>query len=314
MNLLNSEFARRWLWPEGVRCWLRRRTILRRFRTRVTASDRRVLALNAALRGRHADQRCFVLGNGPSLATVDLTALAGEFTIAMNSISRHPDALRWSPTYYCRAEPGAAYDTPTKVESIRSLTQGMDCEGYFFPWDAQPSIIKNNLLPAARTFYFKSIVDLTEWPIHERPIDLADGMPFVGNTAQFAILLAMYMGASPIILLGMDHDFLAHRSINRHFYAAQAEDKGSSDDLSIYSYKRMMADCLREWERYEVIHAMARRAGTMILNATRGSFLDVFPTVELDDLMDQRTPFDDDAPASRPTIQRPMAQTAQGIA
>lgn len=289
MNLLMSEFSRRWLIPEGVRRWLRRRTIERRFHTRVTSNDRRILALNAALRGRHAGRRCFVLGNGPSLAQVNLAAFSEEITIGMNSISRHPDVARWSPTYYCRAEPGAAYDTPSKLESIRTLTETLACEGYFFPWDAKPTIERHNLLPAARTYYFKSIVDLTEWPVERYPLDMADGIPYVGNTAQFAILLAIYLGANPIVLLGMDHDFLAHRSINRHFYAAQAEDEGGSDDLRIYSYKKMMTDCLREWERYEVTHAMAKRQGTTILNATRGSFLDVFPLVDLDALIKDRT-------------------------
>ena len=286
MNLFTSEFGRRWLLPEGARQWLRRRTIRRRFQTRVSRDDRRALALNAALRGRHAGRRCFILGNGPSLAQVDLAALGADISIGMNSIYRHPDVAAWSPTYYCRAEPGAAYDTPEKLQSIRTLTEGLDSDGYFFPMDARSAIEQHNLLPPARTYYFKSIVDLTEWPVESHPLDLADGIPYVGNTAQFAILLAMYLGANPIILLGMDHDFLAHRSINRHFYSAHAEDAGGSDDLRIYPYKKMMADCMREWERYEVIHAMARRHGATILNATRGSFLDVFPFAELGDLIE----------------------------
>jgi len=286
MKLLHSGFVRRWLMPEGVRLWLRRRTIQRRFHTRVSTDDRRILALNAALRGRHAGQRCFIIGNGPSLAEVNLEALAGEVSIAMNSIHLHPAIARWSPTYYCRAEPGAAYNTPEKLQSIRTLTKDLNCEGYFFPLDSRSAVEQNQLLPQVRTYYFKSIVDLTEWPVQRYSIDLTDGVPFVGNTAQFAILLAMYLGANPIVLLGMDHDFLAHRSINRHFYAAQAEDEGGSDDLRTYSYRRMMADCMREWERYEVINAMARRQALSILNATPNSFLDVFPFVELCSLID----------------------------
>lgn len=286
MKIPDSDLMRRWFMPEGVRQWLRRRTIRQRFHTRVTPEDRRILALNAALRGRHEGQRCFVIGNGPSLAQIDLSMLADDVSIAMNSIHRHPAVARWSPTYYCRAEPGAAYNTPEKLQSIRDLTRGLNCQGCFFPLDAKSAIEQHQLLRHADTYYFKSIVDLTEWPLQKYSMDLTDGVPFVGNTAQFAILLAMYLGATPIILLGMDHDFLAHRSINRHFYAAQAEDAGGSDDLRTYSYKRMMADCMREWERYEVINAMAKRQGVSILNATPNSFLDVFPFVELGNLID----------------------------
>jgi hypothetical protein len=279
-----SEQLGDWLLPSGMRKWLRRRTIRRRFRTRVTPEDRKTLAFNAALRDRHRGRRCFVLGNGPSLGDVDLTLLRSEITIGMNSIQLHSSAGNWSPKYYCRAEPGNVYESVDRLKSIRALTERLDCEGYFFPLDARNAIEQLKLLPAPRTHYFKSIVDLTEWPVNEFAIDLTDGIPFVGNTAQFAILLALYLGANPIILMGMDHDFLAHRSINRHFYAPQASEVGGSDDLRIYSYKKMMTDCVREWERYEVISQIARRNGIDILNATSGSFLDVYPCIKLSEL------------------------------
>lgn len=226
-----------------------------------------------------------MVGNGPSLATVDLTRLHSDVTIAMNSIHHHPSVGDWTPTYYCRAEPGGAYGTEVKATSIRELTKGLDCEAYFFPLDARSLIEERNLLPRSRTHYFKSIVDLTEWPIESRDIDLADGVPFVGNTAQFAMLLALYIGANPIILLGMDHDFLAHRAVNRHFYEPAASDIGGTDDLRTYSYKSMMESTLREWERYEVIDRMARRKGVAILNATEHTFLDVFPSISLRELL-----------------------------
>jgi len=289
MNKSSTDTVRDWIMPEGVRRWLRCRTIERRFCTRVSMDDRRRLAHNAALRNRHAGRRCLVIGNGPSLSGVDLTKFNGDITIAMNSISRHPAARHWSPTYYCRAEPGSAYDSADRVESIRELTRGMTCDGYFFPLDAKQTIERQNLLPAERTYYFKSIVDLTEWPVDRRPLDLTDGIPFVGNTAQFAILLALYLGANPVILLGMDHDFLAHRSINRHFYDATPSDAGGTDDLRTYSYKKMMADTLREWERYEVIDQIASRVGVKILNATEGGFLDVFPQVSMATILPMRS-------------------------
>ena len=269
--------------PPAARRWLRRRVIAKRFRTRVTIDDRRVLALNAALRGRHTGRRAFVLGNGPSLGRVDLRPLAGEVTITMNSFAHHPILSTWKPTYYCRAEPGAAYDTPEKQRSIRELTATLDAEGYFFPLDARPIIEPAGLLPADRAYYFKSIVDLTEWPVERRGVDLADGVPFVGNTAQFGILLAIYLGCSPICLLGMDHDFLAHRSVNRHFYPATAAEVGGSDDLSRYPYEKLMRDTLREWERYAVLGRLAARHGCEIVNATEGSFLDVYPRVRYDE-------------------------------
>ena len=48
------------------------------------------ITANRALKDRHVGKRCFVIGNGPSLARTDLAPLANEYTIGANSFYRHP--------------------------------------------------------------------------------------------------------------------------------------------------------------------------------------------------------------------------------
>ncbi len=49
----------------------------------------------------HADEKTvFVLGNGPSLAETDLTALSGYATIGLNAAYRHWRTIDWRPRYY----------------------------------------------------------------------------------------------------------------------------------------------------------------------------------------------------------------------
>src|SRR5436190_17810789 len=52
----------------------------------------RRLAPNVKLANKHRNERrCFVVGNGPSLNTQNLTLLANEFTIVANSFFQHRD-------------------------------------------------------------------------------------------------------------------------------------------------------------------------------------------------------------------------------
>ena len=44
-------------------------------------------------------------------------------------------------------------------------------------------------------------------------------IPFPFGTAQLAIMAVMFMGCTPIYLLGLDHDWLAHRGQETHFYS-----------------------------------------------------------------------------------------------
>jgi len=56
----------------------------------------------AALKGKYAGQRCFLVGNGPSLKAEDLTKLHeyGEITFAFNRVYNIFDQTPWRPTFY----------------------------------------------------------------------------------------------------------------------------------------------------------------------------------------------------------------------
>src|SRR5699024_10081487 len=60
----------------------------------------RNLAKLARFAGRHAGQRCFIIGNGPSLAKMDLGPLRGEVTFGMNRIYLLRDKIGFLPTYF----------------------------------------------------------------------------------------------------------------------------------------------------------------------------------------------------------------------
>lgn len=279
-----ASWRQRWL-PSVVQRRLRRRVIRRRIQARLTPEEAKVLARNAALRGRFAGRRCFVIGNGPSLGRVDLVPLGREITIVMNSFNRHPILSQWKPTIYCRAEPPESYDSPERIATLAGYTKGIDAQAYFFPVGSRRIIERHAPLPLDRVFHFKPAVDLLEWPVEEHPLDLARPAPHAGNTGHLAIMVAVYLGCSPIYLLGMDHDWLAHRSVNRHFYPPSSGDRSGEDDLGGYSYGSMMQAVLREWRRYQTLGGLAAKAGCMILNATEGTFLDVFPAARLDDAL-----------------------------
>ncbi len=278
-------FANEWLLPPGLHRALRRREIRRRLRRPLGDEEAAVLSANHSLANMFAGRRCFVIGNGPSLNDEDLTPLGAEITLVMNSFHRHPVLRVWKPTFYCRAEPGESYDSPARITTIAAQTQGIDAGWYLFPIKAWPIVERHRLLAGASVHYFKPVVDLTEWPVGSWPVDLTRAMPHAGNTAHLAIMLGLYVGCSPIYLLGMDHDWLAHRSISRHFYPPSSAEVGGSDDLGTYGYATMMRDTLREWRRYEVLAQMAAQRGIRIVNLTQGSFLDVFPSGSLREVL-----------------------------
>src|SRR5258705_8817696 len=51
-------------------------------------------------KNRHHDERCFIIGNGPSLTAGDLERLRSETTFASNKIYLAFDQTAWRPSYY----------------------------------------------------------------------------------------------------------------------------------------------------------------------------------------------------------------------
>ena len=56
----------------------------------------------ATYKNRYKGQRCFLVGNGPSLKAEDLTRLhqAGEITFAFNRVYNIFEDTPWRPTFY----------------------------------------------------------------------------------------------------------------------------------------------------------------------------------------------------------------------
>ena len=243
----------------------------------LSRADRRALAPNGVYADRYRGRRCFVIGNGPSLATQDLAPLAGELTFVMSAFFRHTAVERWQPTYYCFADPLFFDGSATMRDFFGSLGERVRDATFLVPLHARRAIAEQGLLPEDRLRFVAFGRPLAATT--EVRIDLRGRVSAVQSVSQLAILAAMFMGCSPIYLLGLDHDWLSHRGLDRHFYQGYAgleKHPQVQPDLKKWRYRDLMESQLALWRGYEALDALARRAGIRILNATGGGFLDVF--------------------------------------
>ena len=54
---------------------------------------------------KHKGERCFIIGNGPSLNKTDLTMLKNEITFGLNKIYLNFNKMGYSPTYFVIVNP-----------------------------------------------------------------------------------------------------------------------------------------------------------------------------------------------------------------
>jgi hypothetical protein len=241
----------------------------------VPSSDRDVLARNVSIRNEFRGQTCFVLANGPSLRDVDLQPLAGRLTIVMNHFNQHQALKSWQPSFHCVAEPADRYRDASGEQYLAGMLAGYTTTTHVFPIGARPYLLKRGLA-AERLLFFRD---------DGRPasdfdaIDFTRAVPSPHDTSILSICLAIALGCTPIVLLGLNYDSLSHRSTNAHFY----DDESMTwpvEDMAKTPYLQAMSDAIPAWEAHAALRRIAEANGQTILNASRGTFLDAYPIVD----------------------------------
>ncbi len=139
-----------------------------------------------SFRGLHRGKRVFILASGPSLRDHDLSPLRRRLTIGLN---RSP--LIWPETHYhCTMDERLFDEHPEVLRAAR----------YLFTLEGRPFGIPLRLL-GAEGF----------------SLDLRQGIHSGYTVAYFALQVAVYMGFSDVIYLGLD---LCHRDGQTHFFGS----------------------------------------------------------------------------------------------
>lgn len=233
-----------------------------------------LLSRNSIFRNRHKGKPAFVIGNGPSINEQDLKPLAGELTFVTNAFCRHPILDHWQPAYYFLSDPEYFDESARAREFFAELAARVPRSTYFVPHTAHGKIERDALLQSEQTYYIAmagNLADQLAWTP-----DFTRAFPGVRTVAQLAIIGAMVMGCSPIYLLGLDHDWLAHANSHQTFYTGQAHE---------WKYKDLMQAVLIMWRGYESIRDIATTNNIQIINATRGGFLDVFDRADYESVI-----------------------------
>lgn len=249
------------------------------------------------LRGKFKGQRCFVMGNGPSLRETPLEKLDREYVWGVNRCHLLYDQIDWRPQFYCAVD--------------RRVTPNI-----------APEIDEQSILLPRTTFFIpEEFRSLRDWQgrkniiwtkeKHQDPKLGPDGY-FATNPPEFlrtpntvtitCIQLAVFMGFNPIYLIGCDTRFsmpdglasgeghvrdpgtgeliegfaltMEGDSDPNHFHPDYLKkgDPWSAPNIGgqIYGYSRVKEKC--------------DSLGVLLFNATRGGDLEVFPRKQFSEL------------------------------
>lgn len=243
------------------------------------------LEKNKALRNLHRGQRCFILGNGPSIKSQDLHFLRDELTIVTSSFHLHENTEIVRPAYWVMADP-AIWNHPEKhfLPNLQRVEQLGIPTKLFLPSGGLPYFegVHSSHLIDFHFFQYDHALDNTQ------RIDFTSGIPPYGqNVVIVSLMLAFFMGCNPIYLIGCDHDFY---KLTQDEYEGGGEIDHAHPGQNVVPPVNVMP--WSEWKaamermnfEYEQLHGYATLWGFDVFNATRGGCLENFPRVEYESL------------------------------
>lgn len=221
----------------------------------------------AGMRDLHRSERCFILGNGPSLNETDLGPLRGEFTFGLNRIYLLFPKLGFATTYL------VAINTLV-IEQCANDLRGLPMPK-FITWRARSHLRGDPSVLFLDSDYTGPATFSTQ----------ATGRLFEGSTVTYiALQLAYHMGFEQVILVGVDHRFRTQGQPNVPVVSQGQDPDHFSPDYFGKGFRWQLPDLAASEAAYRLARQGFEADGREVLDATIGGELNVFPKVPYRDL------------------------------
>ncbi len=235
-----------------------------------------------ALRGRYAGQRCFVMGNGPSLNKMDLALFKDELVWGTNKCYLLFDRIDWRPSFYVAVDVRVV---PDIAETIMSMTQEYPRTGFFFPLHFR---VERTLTSRDNIYWYKEAwrgMDARPERLFTR--DASAWVSQVASVTVAALQLAVYLGFNPIYLIGCDTSYNVSQTVRRDCSNPDGLLSTANDDMNHFDphyfgtgSKWHEPHVERMIFHYQQAKTVCDTLGVRVLNATVGGQLEVFPRVD----------------------------------
>lgn len=220
----------------------------------------------AELRDKHRGQRCFLIGNGPSLRQTDLSRLKNEFTIGTNRIYLAFPEIGFTTSYYLSVNDLVIEQC---AEEIQALPMPR-----FISWRARKWIRPEENLYFIHTTY-----------TGEKFAKDIRGRVWEGGTVTYTGLqVAYYLGFEQVILVGVDHNYVTPGKPNETVVSQGDDPNHFHPGYFGKGYRWQLPDLVQWEESYRLARRTFEASGRSVIDATIGGKLRVFPRVDYDSL------------------------------
>lgn len=259
------------------------------------------LKKNEVYKNKHKGERCFILGNGPSLKTEDLKLLANEYVFSVNQFARYSDFEYVKPTYHFWADRVFFDIDESKPEDqellyvMKSVNTEENIPHCFFPIEQKSFVHRFHLDEELQINYFYS--GFCFHSNYNKAIDYTGIVPGFGTVVHWCITMAVYMGFHEIYLLGCDNTGLmvtmksAMKQNDEQDYAYFISENGKKrmeTQLKRQSLEESVSAYLRTLRDYRNLFQYCKKRKVYIVNCSSTTVIDSIPRKPLSDVLKEK--------------------------
>lgn len=204
-----------------------------------------------------------VVGNGPSLAAVDISTFENKDIFTANFFANYKHAKKLKSTVHAAAD---RYFNGCSIDEIIKH----DSKMYILHYSMMDVMKEKKNTP----LYFQpSFITIDRWCFNF--LKGVCPIPAPKNTTQLLLLIAIIMDYKKIYLVGVDEDQMKNPKshFNSHFY----ENYGPYvERIKERSYTDRLQSKYETMRGYQKIRILAEKKSIKIINLNRSSFLDAF--------------------------------------
>lgn len=240
--------------------------------------DRDDIAKNEKEIGCFAGKRCFIIGNGPSVKTEDLSLLKDEIVFTVNDMYLYEQFTELNTDYHLLFDPLYFQDIEDVVRRIndKCLTPPIIITSTSGKRNMKGSALPNHILCLESGF---DIDYLSYVGLH------IDGLlPYYCTVIQYALSLAIEMGFNQIYLLGCDctgiQNFIERKqgeSPKAYCFEMGQEDEQRVANATMMSSEHAFFEWYHIFKSYRLLNTVAQNRGVQIVDLTGSGILDIFP-------------------------------------
>lgn len=218
------------------------------------------------LKDIHKGQRCFIIGNGPSLQRTDLKKLRGEYSLGMNRIYLAFAEMGFETNYYLSVNDLVVEQCADDISALKIPR--------FVSWRAR------QWLEPQDNLYF--LYSTYTGPIFGA--DIRKRMWEGATVTYMALQVAYFLGFEEVILIGVDHNFVTQGAPNTTVVSEGDDPNHFHPGYFGKGFRWQLPDLETSEKAYRIANEAYIKAGRYVVDATIGGKLTVFPKIDYESI------------------------------